>query len=89
MSKYSIEGSTLTAIGDAVRGKAGETRLELFPVEPYKYYFNSEEEDYTQWDKNSNLWFRKILHFPVTEKASKYKFKYDIVLLFAVTSKPI
>lgn len=79
MSRYSIEGSTLTAIGDAVRGKAGETRLEPFPVESYKYYFNSEEEDYTQWDKNLNLWFKKILHFPVTKEASKYKFKYDMI----------
>lgn len=35
MSRYSIEGSTLTAIGDAVRAKVGTTRIEYIPKEAW------------------------------------------------------
>lgn len=57
MSRYSIEGSTLTAIGDAIREKTGKlTKTEIFPVEQNTFVVPvyTEDIDVTQLsDKNS------------------------------------
>lgn len=61
MSRYSIEGSTLTAIGDAIREKINKpTRIETFPVEQNTFIvsINPENIDVTQLsdkDKYGNV----------------------------------
>ena len=52
MARYSIEDTTLTAIGDAIRERVGETRVETIPFESRFYY----ELDSTTEDFSSNGW---------------------------------
>lgn len=42
MARYSIDETTLTALGDAVRGKVGETEYREFPYTSKTYHFDSD-----------------------------------------------
>lgn len=97
MSRYSIEGSTLTAIGDAVREKINKpTRIELFPVEQNTFVVpvHPEDIDVTQLsDKNSygqvtSYWYYKqdIVVPGAVQFQVNYTFDTNLVDSYAVYS---
>lgn len=77
MSRYSIEGSTLTAIGDAVRAKVGETRVEYIPAERHQHYLNLVEENLDEWElTEGDSYYKRKHRFKLIPDVVKYKFKY-------------
>ena len=56
MARYSIEDTTLTALGDAVRSKIGETRVETNQVEnPVDFYFNMRDYAYEDFEPSDDV----------------------------------
>ena len=76
MSRYSIEGSTLTALGDAIRGKVGETKEKLVPLEPIRVVFDEATDGLESFDF-ANPWYDKKIYYPEVEGATAYKLVYS------------
>lgn len=77
MSRYSIEGSTLTALGDAIRGKVGDTKEVEVPLEPYTCLIDS-QVDYENWPADSLGYRKKTINFQPMKGITHYKLVYSL-----------
>lgn len=73
---YSIQDTTLTAIGDALRAKTGETRPVKKEYEVFNYGINSFDEDISQGEEKTGLLLREYYTYPENTAYIIVKCKY-------------
>ena len=79
MARYSIEDTTLTALGDAIRERVGETRVETIPLERYKLDLDTTVEDFTinGWKQGFATYTREIF-IPILNDTNSVVVKYSL-----------
>ena len=78
MANYKISDTTLTSIGDAIRRKVGETRIEQVPVEnPFNFSFNTEDYDLNEFPNMSATMKIITISITVPTTAKSFKFVYN------------
>lgn len=77
MANYKISDTTLTSIGDAVRGKVGETRVEQVPVEnPRNFYFNMRDYAYDDFEPSDDVNTYRWAFIPIEMPYGTKKFRF-------------
>ena len=72
MARYSIEDTTLTALGDAIRSKVGETKEIEVPLEPYRLSYNESIDGVEDFTPNGSTITKKTV-FPILNSVKKVK----------------